>query len=151
MTTDTALDRPTTDPAADPASVPPLPVIHEPRRPADPPKREPIEVICDLTRRTYEAQMRLDAGNGGRISAEETETLTALRDLLNVVLESTPDQRQRMRPRVREAIGESGRRLAALDRRAAQAERWAEDNAFAELRRLKYETEGWFDCPGSES
>ncbi|HET8661098.1 MAG TPA: hypothetical protein VFM55_19135 [Micromonosporaceae bacterium] len=146
MTTDTALARP----AADPASVPPLPVIHEPRRPADPPARKPIEVICDLTRATHETQMRLDAGNGGRITAEETETITALRDLLTVVLESTPDQRQRMRPRVREAIGESGRRLAALDRRTAQAERWAEDNAWDEMRRLKYESEGWEPCAGDE-
>jgi hypothetical protein len=135
--------------AADPATVPPLPVIHEPRRPADPPPRQPIEVICDLTRATHEAQMRLDAGNGGRIASEETQILTTLRDLLTVVLDATPDQRDRMRPRVREAIGESGRRLAALDRRAAQAERWADDNAYAELRRLKYETEGW-DRPGSE-
>lgn len=131
-----------TAPAADPATVPPLPVLSVPRQPADPPPRQPIEVICDLTRRTHETQMRLDAGNGGRISAEETQILTTLRDLLTVVLESTPDQRQRMRPRVREAIGESGRRLAALDRRTAQAERWADDNAWDEMRRLKHEAEG---------
>lgn len=142
----TALDRT----AADPASVPPLPVIHEPRRPADPPPRQPIEVICDLTRRTHETQMRLDAGNGGRISAEETQILTTLRDLLTVVLDATPDQRQRMRPRVREAIGESGRRLAALDRRTAQAERWADDHAWDEMRRLKYEVEGWAPSSGGE-
>jgi hypothetical protein len=143
-------DLPTTTAPADPAAVPPLPVIHEPRRPADPLKQEPIEVICGLTRSTHEAQMRLDAGNLGRVDNEEIEALTKLRDLLDVALNATPDQRQRMRDRVRGHIGETGRRLAALDRRRGQAERWAEGQAFATLRRLKRESEGWFDCPDGE-
>ena len=136
---------------ADPAAVPPLPVLSAP--PAAVPqvalaRQDLTGAIAARNTRLREAQMSRDAANLGRITDEEDDVLTRLRDLIDLALDATPDARQCLRVRVRETVAETGRRLAALDRRTGQAEQWAEDHGFAELRRLKHQSEGWFGCPG---